>query len=222
MTKSLTTTVKNWDSAVTRVEKISDLVLDWRLYPRKEVDHGEVVENYARALRAGCVFPTVKIGLFKGKKIIVDGAHRIRAHQLEHIDSVKCSILPFDSEAELFAEAVRLNSSHGKGFTKVEVKDNIKRLKQYKFTAKDIQALTHVPACEVYREAAAPILTLMTPSGRTIGIGAKPDPQNLIDLKNALRLCLRWNPRKVPIDNAETMALIVRCHLAMGKAMSNA
>jgi len=214
---------RDWDKAPVRREKISDLVLEWSLYPRMEVDHKDVVRSYARALRAGCVFPTVKVGLFRGKKILVDGVHRVRAHELNGIDCADCSELPFESEAELFAEAVRLNSDHGKAFSEVEVKANITRLKRYKFDVNEIVALTHVPATEIYREAAAPIHVLTSPSGRKIGVGHAPDPNDLVEFKNALKLCLKWaDSGKVQLGNAETAALVIRSHLAFGKVLSNA
>lgn len=105
---------KDWEGAPLRLEKIDDLVLDWRLYPRKEVDMS-VVQRYAMALQAGANFPPIKVGIFNGKKIIVDGVHRVRSRQLLKIPYIEALILKFDSEAELFAEAVRLNSVHGKG-----------------------------------------------------------------------------------------------------------
>lgn len=186
---------KDWDHAPVRVEKIADLVFDWRLYPRKEVDHKNVVRNYAKALEAGCVFPSVKIGLFGGRKIIVDGVHRIRSRQLLNIDYVDCAILPFDNEADLFAEAVRLNNTHGKGFTVEELRVNIQRLHKYKFDVKEIVMLTHVPVAQIYRETTAPVRVLTTPSGRKIHCGiqkvdcdGEPNGRELVQFKNALML----------------------------------
>jgi len=220
----------DWDSAPVRVEKISDLVFDWSLYPRKEVDHRVVVENYARALKASCVFPTVKVGLFQGKKIIVDGVHRVSARKLNGIEYVDCSEMPFDSEAELFAEAVRLNSTHGKSFSEVELKANIRRLQKYKFSVKDIQAITSVPASEIYRESAAPIATLTTPSGRKIHCNiqkvdcdGQPNGRELVQFKKALIL-IRDVAQKgcIPTDDEFFKELISQCRLALGKVRFNA
>lgn len=217
--------MKDWSKAPVVAEKLCDLVFDWSLYPRLEVDHKDVVRSYARALKAGCVFPTIKVGLFNGKKIIVDGVHRFRARQLNDLEQADCSELPFVSMAELFAEAVRLNSEHGKAFSEVEVKANITKLKKYKFDVNEIVALTHVPATEIYRESAAPIAVLTSPSGRKVGIGGRgaPDSSGLIEFKTALKLCLRWAESGfVPIEGAETMSLVIRGHLAFGKVLSNA
>ena len=217
--------IRDWDKASVYTEKISDLVFDWSLYPRKEVDHKDVVRSYARALKAGCVFPTIKVGLLEGKKIIVDGVHRARARQLNGLEDAECSELSFESKGELFAEAVRLNSEHGKAFSEIELKANITKLKEYKFSIHDIVAFTHVPANEIYRESAAPIAVLTSPSGRKVGIGGRgaPDSSGLIEFKNALKLCLRWaESGRVPIEGAETMSLVIRGHIAFGKVLSNA
>lgn len=220
---------KNWEKASVRLEKISDLVFDWRLYPRKEIDHKDVVRNYARALKAGCIFPTVKIGLFHGKKVIVDGVHRVNARKLNNVDYVDCSELPFDSEAELFAEAVRLNAGHGKSFSEDELKANIRRLQKYKFSVKEIQRLTSVPAAEIYKESAAPIISLTSPSGRTIHCSiqkvdcdGQPNGRELVRFKDALML-IRDVARKgcIPTEDGFLRELVKQCREALGKVRFN-
>ena len=211
---------KDWDHAPVKVEKISDLVLDWSLYPRKEVDQ-QVVGAYAKALDAGSVFPTLKVGLFRGRKIVLDGFHRLGSRKLKKIDYADCSELPFTSEAEMFAEAVRLNSGHGKGFSEVELKDNIARLKKFKFDVKDIVALVHVPAAEIYRESAAPIVTLTAPCGKKFHVDSKSGKvqpglsgRELVELKGALvRFCSLAESGRFPLDDPVIKELVNRAHL---------
>lgn len=220
--------IKDWDKAPVKVEKIADLVLDWRLYPRKELDL-QVVKTYAEALEAGANFPRVKVGMLNGKKIVVDGAHRIHSRMRLKIDYVDCSTLPFQSEAELFAEAVRLNSEHGKSFTEAELKASIKQLKKYKFDIKDIVALTHVPASKIYREADTPITVLTGPGGRkihcdiqNIDCNGQPNTRELIQFKNAL-LLIRDVARKgcIPTDDAYFKDLVTQCRSALGRIRFN-
>jgi hypothetical protein len=229
VSKTVAFAAKDWDHAPVALEKISDLILDWRLYPRMEVDHKVVVERYARAMQAGANFPYIKVGILAGKKIIVDGAHRVGAYMLLKIDHVTCAELPFSSEAELFAEAVRLNSSHGKNFTEAELKANIRRLQKYKFDVKDIVALVHVPACEIHREAAAPVTVLTSPSGKKILCRSpdfdvdEPDVKALVELKNALMLVCRWaESGQVPNNHPAIRKLVERTRLALGKVRFNA
>jgi len=213
---------KDWDHAAIRVEKIADLTWDWSLYPRKETDYEGVVRNYVWALKAGSTFPPVRIGLFRGKKIIVDGVHRVRSRQLLKIDYVDCAVLSFESEAELFAEAVRLNSAHGKAFSKEELQANIRRLKRYKFDVKDILTLTHVPASEICKETAAPITVLKAPCGKNIYCNKQPNGRELVQFKNALML-IRDVARSgcIPRDDAFFKELVEQCREALGKVRFN-
>jgi len=202
--------------------KIKDLTFDWRLYPRFEMDVA-VVARYAAAMRCGVEFPPVRVGVFKGQNIVVDGLHRIRAREQLEIDYVDAVVRVFESEAALFAECVSLNSAHGKGFTGAELKANIRRLERYEFNVDEIVALTHVPASEFRREHALPFLVLTSPSGKKISVGHTPDPNDLVEFKNALKVCARWaESRMIPIENAETLASVLQCFLGFGKVLSNA
>jgi RNase H-fold protein (predicted Holliday junction resolvase) len=217
---------KDWDKAPARVEKTSDLVWDLQVYPREQVDR-VVVKNYARALKAGSIFPSVKIGVFAGEKVIVDGVHRVKAHELNKIDYVNCSELIFDSQAELFAEAVKLNASHGKSFTEKELKKNIQRLQRFKFSVKEIQVITSVPASEIYRDSALPIVTLTAPSGRKILCNScktigQPNIHEVIQFKNALMLIRDVADKGcIPTDDAYFQTLVTQCRDALGKIRFN-
>jgi len=220
--------VVDWDKASVSIEKIDDLVFSWRLYPRMEINQ-TVVKKYADALQAGSIFPPVKVGVLNGKKIIVDGLHRIRSRQLLKVSYADCASLRFESEAELFAEAVRLNSTHGKGFSEEELKANIKQLKKFKFTVEDIVAFTHVPAAEIYKEFTAPIKVVTAPSGRKIhcniqkiDCNGQPNARELVQFKNALIL-IRDVAQKgcIPTDDSFFKELVTQCRLALGKVQFN-
>ena len=211
------------------VLKVAELVMDWKLYPRKEIDH-VLVAKYAAAMSAGAVFPPIKVGLLNGRSIIVDGVHRFTARKLLETEYVDAVVERFDSEADLFAEAVRLNAGHGKSFTDAELKENIKRLQKYKFDVKEIQTITSIPASEIYRESAAPIVELTTPSGKKIycnvkkvGCAGQPEVTELIEFKRALQL-IRDVAQKgcIPADDAYFKELVRDCRSALGKVRFNA
>jgi hypothetical protein len=211
--------IKHWDKAPVRVEKISDLVWDLNVYPRCMIDK-QTVENYARALKAGSVFPPVKVGLFNGEKIIVDGVHRVRARKLLGIEYVDCAELPFQSDAELLAEAVRLNSSHGKTLSKKDLKWSIKQLQKFKFSVSEIVALVHMPASEIRRDVPA-VKSLTTPSGKKWNCkpdcNTQPDIREVLKFKKAL-LFIRDAARKgcIPRDDPFFKKLVLECRLALG------
>jgi hypothetical protein len=196
--------VKDWDKAPVSLEKIAGLLFDWNIYPRKEIDKGKV-NDYAKALKTGATFPPIKVGLFEENKIVVDGFHRAHSRIQLKIDYIECRILRFQSEAELFAEAVRANSSHGKPFTEIEVKANIRRLRRYNFDPKDIVNIVHIPASEIRSESTKPILMLTLPSGKKLScVKVKPGKEGvhgLTCLKNALIIVANWaEDEKIPAD----------------------
>jgi len=208
---------KDWDKAPVSREKISDLVFDWKFYPRKSIDYS-IVHRYAKALKAGSVFPSVKIGLLAGKKIIVDGMHRIKSRQELELADVDCLVLPFESAAALFAEAVKWNIDHGRPFSGDEVRGCVKRLKEFKFDVKDIVALTHVPAREIYREFAAPIKVLKAPCGKNIYCTKEPNGRELVQFKKALMLIRDVATSGcIPTDDEFFRNLVLQCREALGK-----
>jgi len=224
-TQQLSYLGRDWDKAPTRLEKIADLIFDWNIYPRKELDQ-QVVRAYAKALQSGSIFPPIKVGLFKGQKIVVDGFHRAHSRILLNTAYIECSTLPFQSEAELFAEAVQLNSSHGKTFTDIEVKASIRRLQRYNFNVKDIVSIIHIPASAIRQESTKPITILTLPSGKKLSC-AKVNPgehgvHGLICLKNALIIVSNWaEEQKIP-DEPTFRELVARARVALKKVQFNA
>jgi len=219
--KSRSWMAKDWDRAPVSLEKIQNLVMDWRLYPRKEVDQ-TVVRNYARALQAGANFPYIKVGVLNGRKIIVDGVHRVRSRELLNIDYIECAILKFNGEAELFAEAVRWNSSHGKGLCEDELQASIKRLQRYKFDPNDIVTICHVPASEILSEMTRPITSVTLPSGKRVPCTkVKPGEagiHGLLCLKSALMIVCNWAElNKIPTDEPVIRDLVARVRAALKK-----
>jgi hypothetical protein len=216
---------KDWDKAPIKLEKIADLLFDWTLYPRKEVD-SKVVRAYAKALKAGSIFPPIRVGLFQGKKIVVDGFHRAHSRISLNMAYIECSELPFQSEAELFAEAVRLNSSHGKTFTEIEVNASIRRLRKYNFDVKDIVSIVHIPASAIRSESTKPITILTLPSGRKLScVKVRPGEHGvhgLTCLRNALIIVSNWaEEEKIP-DDPEFKELVTRARDALKKVQFNA
>jgi len=217
--------LKDWDKAPIKLEKIADLLFDWNIYPRKEVDK-QVVSNYAKALKSGSTFPPIRVGLLNGEKIVVDGFHRAHSRILLNITYIECSTLHFQSEAELFVEAVRLNSSHGKAFTDVEVRASIRRLRRYNFDLKDIVSIVHVPASAIRSESTKPITILTLPSGKKLScVKVRPGEHGvhgLTCLKNALIIVANWaEEQKIPDDPA-FKELVDQALVALRKVRFNA
>lgn len=93
--------------------KLSKLLLDYELYPRDRIEPYNV-NQMVEALRAGLELPPVVID--RKSKRVVDGFHRVRAYQkLYGLDAeIPVEVRDYKDDAEMFADAVRLNASHGR------------------------------------------------------------------------------------------------------------
>lgn len=92
--------------------KVAELVLDFDLYPRNNVDSHNV-RNLVDALATGAELPPVVID--KKTKRVTDGFHRCRA-SLQHFgDDAEILVIEkaYKSDAEMFVDAMKYNASHG-------------------------------------------------------------------------------------------------------------
>jgi len=90
--------------------KLAELVLDWNLYPRHEVD-GFQVARLTEAIEAGEDLPPMIVD--EKSLRIVDGFHRYHAFLRAKADEVAVEMQRFRSEADVFMHAVALNARHG-------------------------------------------------------------------------------------------------------------
>lgn len=93
---------------------IEELIEDYRLYPRKEVD-GATVEEFREALQAGAKFPPIRV--CRTSLRIIDGFHRKTAYEREHATHVLCSLEDVADEIDLFRRAVAANARHGRRYS---------------------------------------------------------------------------------------------------------
>jgi len=147
-----------------RVVPIDKLCMDPEIYPRLKVGW-LTAYSYSQAMKAGQEFPPVQVGLFKGKMIVVDGWHRIEARKLLKLKYVQAVLVKYTNLRDLFADAVRLNISHGRPLSMHEKVRIIDRLQSYDFSIEDISRLTAIPV-DGLKVFTARTLTL--PSGEKV------------------------------------------------------
>lgn len=99
--------------------KLSTLILDFNLYPRAEVDTTHV-RYMCDAQRAGIEFPPIIVD--QKSKRIIDGFHRSRmyARMLGADAEVDVILKKYENDGEMFAEAMRLNATHGRTLTRFD------------------------------------------------------------------------------------------------------
>jgi hypothetical protein len=95
-----------------RTIKAAELILDFDLYPRNNIDPHNV-RNLIDALAAGSELPPILID--KKSKRVIDGFHRIRAYLNAMGDEVGVTVIEknYHNEQEMFLDAMRFNADHG-------------------------------------------------------------------------------------------------------------
>jgi hypothetical protein len=94
--------------------KISEIIIDESIYPRKNVDP-ETVDRYREALDAGENLPPLAV-MPDGS--LLDGRHRYEAYKQAGVEEVEVII---EESADPDARAVELNLRHGRPLTREEL-----------------------------------------------------------------------------------------------------
>lgn len=124
--------------------KISELEFDSEIYPRMKVGW-QTAYQYAQAMKAGSEFPAILVGTLNRKYHVIDGWHRIEALKMLKEENVPAIIKEFKTKKEMFVEAVRVNSKHGRQLSVQEKARIIHKLGKLKFSLKEISKIVKVP-----------------------------------------------------------------------------
>jgi hypothetical protein len=121
---------------------IGDLVEDYRLYPRAEVD-GATVEQFREALRAGAKFPPIRVCSKTFR--IIDGFHRKTAYEREHATHALCVLEDVAGDVDLFRRAAAANASHGRRYSVDDYATAVRLAKRLGLTREQISADLFLP-----------------------------------------------------------------------------
>ena len=93
--------------------KCSELVLDFDLYPRAQID-SQHVASIGEAEEAGVELPPIVAD--KKSKRVTDGFHRVRSRVRRDGPDAEISVVlkSYQTEKEMFLDALRYNASHGR------------------------------------------------------------------------------------------------------------
>ena len=116
---------------------IGQLVEDYHLYPRSEVDQ-LTVEEFREALRAGAKFPPIRV-CAKSLRII-DGFHRKTAYEREHATHVLCALEEVADDVDLFRRAAAANASHGRRYSVGDYATAVRLAKRLGLTREQISS----------------------------------------------------------------------------------
>lgn len=96
-----------------RKMKISEIVFRDDLYPRFD-PNPQLIKKYSESVD---YLPPIKIDQHN---ILIDGLHRLRAHELAEKEKISVEVIEVESEKQLKQMAYRLNSNHGFQLTNAE------------------------------------------------------------------------------------------------------
>jgi ParB/Sulfiredoxin domain len=125
---------------------ITKIVIDESIYPRSGVS-SVAVARLVSALKVGNHFPPLVIEAKTYR--LVSGRHRYEAYLKEGIASVDVEQKVYVSDADLFADAVRFNISHGLPLDQFSIKNAIIRLEQYGYERHQISEIVRLPPAEI-------------------------------------------------------------------------
>lgn len=135
---------------VERILKIEELEFDKNIYPRIETNW-LTVHQYAEAMKAGAIFPPAIVGIYKGKKYLIDGWHRVLACKRNNEEYVKAIVKHYKSEKEMFFDAVKANATHGRPLSVQEKARIIDKLIEYGFKRQEISEVLRIPISKIER-----------------------------------------------------------------------
>ncbi len=147
---------------------ISELILDEELYPRVKTSW-MTAYTYSQAMKMGDIFPPVVVGEMRGKYYLIDGWHRVQALQLLGIHEVKAIVKSVKTRKELFAEAVKLNVTHGKPLSIQDKVRIIDKLEEMGFDKEKISEIVKIPLDKLEKYKAR---TITLPTGKKIYLKA--------------------------------------------------
>jgi len=122
---------------------LSELVLDFEIYPRADVDSRHVT-YLVEAISAGAEMPPIVID--QKSKRIVDGFHRYKAYCRMNGDEFMVEVVEkkYGSEREIFLDCVRYNAAHGRVLSTFDKTHCLIRAEQMGIAPEDIASTLQI------------------------------------------------------------------------------
>jgi hypothetical protein len=123
--------------------KLSEIVLDFSLYPRAEVNK-QHISYMLEAHTAGTKFPPIVID--KKSKRAIDGFHRHGMYKRALGDEATVEVVEksYRSEREMFLDAMRMNAAHGRALSTFDRTRCIVLAQQLKMTHAEVASALQI------------------------------------------------------------------------------
>ena len=147
-----------------KVLPVKKIAFDESIYPRSHVDWITKAKYY-NALKSGAEFPSVVVGYWRGRYLLIDGAHRLEAHKDFKTKHLDVEVLKGLTKQEMFIEAVKRNAQHGRQFSAQEISKVVVTLTEWKVAKTEISKIVAIPADEL-KKFVADRLTRVSETGK--------------------------------------------------------
>lgn len=122
---------------------IENVLIDENLYPRNQV-YWKNTQQLMCAIQTGATLPPIIVGKRGNRFVIIDGRHRFEAFRRLKKKKIAAMVTHLE-ESHWFAEAVRLNTSHGHGLSYQEKLAASMILQRANYQPSEIAKIVHIP-----------------------------------------------------------------------------
>lgn len=134
-----------------KIMKLKDIKVEMNYYPR-EYYSDDTAEKYANAMKLGSKFPPVIVAKIDGEFYLVDGLHRLKAHQKNSEEHIQAEINNrISTFQQLYIEAVKTNVQHGRPLSSYDRENIAKRLAEFQLQASEISKILLTPISKLTR-----------------------------------------------------------------------
>jgi ParB/Sulfiredoxin domain len=128
-----------------KILKLKEIKWEPDYYPRESFDNA-TAKSYAKAMKMGEKFPSIKVAQIDGTYYLVDGLHRLKATEINGKDHIQAWVnKDIKTLKDLYIEAVKLNTKHGRSLTNRDKEVIIKKLKELEVEEAEITKLILAP-----------------------------------------------------------------------------
>jgi hypothetical protein len=121
---------------------IDKIVIDETVYPRNGLSEFNI-QRLMLAGEAGAQFPPIVVESRTHR--LVDGRHRLEVYRRQNITKIEVIQKTYASDADLFADSVRLNIGHGTPLDQYTIRNAVLRLEQYGYKREQISEVVRLP-----------------------------------------------------------------------------
>lgn len=141
--------------------RLDEIEFDMEIYPRVGYNW-QTGYDYSQSILSGVKFPPITLALFRGKKYLIDGKHRLEAHKIVKKKAIKAEVFTGWSKEKMFEESVRRNIAHGKVLSPYEKRLIALKLKKLKYPSFKIGKLLNIPETKLEKFVAQRLINSIT------------------------------------------------------------